>query len=161
MPNQEIKVYPPFIEIVSLLRKIPYLENANQVHYNLQISSLLQKNGWQAQVLAIPELPLRCDFAKEELLVEVEFGNARAYYQNYIKFALAGRRGRAKIGLLITPTAAFADFLCEIGRRAAEQQRTAGAKPVVYSGMMSYEKAEREFHHLSFLSWVAASCYLP
>jgi hypothetical protein len=151
MTQEEFQIYPPFIEIVSLLKTITFSENGNQAYYNAQINVLLQNNGWDYQVLAIPELALRCDFAKHDLLVEVEFGNARTYYQDYIKFSLAGRQGRAKVGLLITPTASFAGLLCDIGRRAAERRQTGRIKPIVYSGMMTYEKAEREFNYLTFL----------
>ena len=95
---------------------------------------------------------LRCDFEKNGIWVEVEFGNARVYYQDYVKFLLAARYQRARCGVLLCPTEAFAQLLCDLGRERAAAKRTlsSGTLPA-YSGMMSYEKATREFPHLKFM----------
>jgi len=95
---------------------------------------------------------LRCDFEKNGIWVEVEFGNARVYYQDYVKFLLAARYQRARCGVLLCPTEAFAQLLCDLGRDRAAAKRTLTSGPLpAYSGMMSYEKATREFPHLKFM----------
>jgi hypothetical protein len=41
--------------------------------------------GWQREQRVVDELGLKCDFEKNGIWVEVEFGNARSYYQDYVK----------------------------------------------------------------------------
>jgi hypothetical protein len=50
---------------------------------------------------------------------EVEFGNARAYYQDDVKFTLAAHYKTAEFGVLIVPTEQFARSLCKVGRQRA------------------------------------------
>jgi hypothetical protein len=83
---------------------------------------------------------------------EVEFGNARVYYQDYIKFLLAMRHRAAKLGILLCPTNAFAQLLCDLGQRRARVRSDDKSKQrPTYSGMMSYEKAMRELPFLEFM----------
>ena len=60
--------------------------------------------------------------------------------------------GLISLGGLVAPTADFANILCEIGREKAWQRanRQEVEEPT-YSGMMTYEKAAREFQHLKFM----------
>jgi len=90
-------------------------------------------------------LPLKSDFKKGVVQVEVEFGNARTYYQDYIKFMLAFNQRAAEIGVLIVPTEKFARLLCEVGRQKAVAK---GRKS--YSGMIHLEKVRRELAYLEF-----------
>ena len=55
-------------------------------------------NEWQKEIKAIPDLDLKCDYRKMAIQVEVEFGNARAYYQDYIKFMLSYSSKQIQIG---------------------------------------------------------------
>ncbi len=103
-------------------------------------------NEWQKEIKAIPDLDLKCDYRKMSIQVEVEFGNARAYYQDYIKFMLSYSSKQINLGILITPTLGFANVLCEIGKQKALQR---GRK--TYSGMMHFEKAFKEFQYLKAL----------
>ena len=82
--------------------------------------------------------------------MEVEFGNARSYYQDYVKFMLAKKYQSARLGVLICPTNSFASLLCELGRQRA-RENVVGERVPVYSGMMSYEKAVRELPFLGFM----------
>ena len=100
-------------------------------------------HGWEKEGKAIPELDLKFDFRKNGVQVEVEFGNARSYYQDYIKFMLSYASGFTFLGVLITPTFEFANILCEIGRQKALLK---GRRS--YSGMMNFDKAYREFAYL-------------
>jgi Restriction endonuclease BglII len=98
----------------------------------------------------VKELGLKCDFEKNGIWVEVEFGNARSYYQDYVKFMLARKYRAARLGLLLCPTTSFAALLCELGQKRA-RENSVSERPPVYSGMMSYEKAARELPFLGFM----------
>ena len=73
----------------------------------------------------------------------MEFGNARSYYQDYIKFMLSYLSQEIQLGALITPTIGFVNILCEIGKQKALQR---GRR--TYSGMMHFEKALKEFRYV-------------
>jgi hypothetical protein len=115
----------------------------NQADFNGLISAGLMDRGWQREQReqreqrVVPELGLKCDFEKNGVWVEVEFGNARSYYQDYVKFMLARKYRAARLGLLLCPTTSFAALLCELGQRRARENSVAEKSPV-YSGMMSY-----------------------
>ena len=100
----------------------------------------------------LKEIGLRCDFEKNGVWLEVEFGDARTYYQDYVKFLLTLHYANARLGVLLCPTNAFAQFLCDLGqkRAAAKKGDEIGRLPT-YSGMMSYEKAIRELPFLQFI----------
>jgi len=141
-----------FMELERCLMAIPYNEEFNQSHYNKGIASTLSGMGWKCETRILSEIGLRCDFEKNGVWVEVEFGNARVYYQNYIKFLLALRYRTAKLGILLCPTNAFAQLLCDLGQRRASIRRGGDIKRrPSYSGMMSYEKAMRELPFLDFM----------
>lgn len=133
-------------EIPAVLRTVEFRNDEGQSHYNRAISASFQDWQWDCERQVIPQLGLKYDFAKDGVQVEVEFGNARTYYQDYIKFLLAHRRQLAQVGVLLVPSEAFAKHLCEIGsQRAREKGRG------LYSGMIHFEKVHREFSHLEFM----------
>lgn len=139
-------------ELEQCLRVIPYDEEHNQSHYNKQIASTLSRMGWKCETRILDQIGLRCDYEKNGVWVEVEFGNARVYYQDYVKFLLALRHRAAKFGVLLCPTNAFAQLLCDLGQRRALMKRSDESKRrPSYSGMMSYEKAMRELPFLEFM----------
>lgn len=141
-----------FTEIQHRLASVGYDENYSQADYNRLIAVSLREAGWREEVRILRDIGLRCDFEKNGIWLEVEFGNARTYYQDYIKFLLAHRYDRARFGVLLCPTNAFAQLLCDLGqkRAAASKQARSGRRPS-YSGMMSYEKAMRELPFLEFI----------
>jgi hypothetical protein len=141
-----------FTELRRGLNRVRYDENYSQAEYNGRIATALDDLGWRKEVRILDEIGLRCDFEKNGIWAEVEFGNARVYYQDYIKFLLAMRHRDARLGILLCPTNAFAQLVCDLGQRraAARQAGGAGRRPS-YSGMMSYEKAVRELPFLEFL----------
>jgi len=141
-----------FKELERCLTAIPYNEEHNQSDYNKEIKSALYSMGWKCETRILSEIGLRCDFEKNGVWVEVEFGNARVYYQDYIKFLLALRHRTAKLGILLCPTNAFAQLLCDLGQRRAlvRSDDNTNHRPS-YSGMMSYEKAMRELPFLEFM----------
>jgi Restriction endonuclease BglII len=140
-----------FKELGRCLTAIPYNEEHNQSDYNKEIKSALSSMGWNCETRILTEIGLRCDFEKNGVWVEVEFGNARVYYQDYIKFLLALRHRTARLGILLCPTNAFAQLLCDLGqRRARVRSDNKSEHRASYSGMMSYEKAMRELPFLEF-----------
>lgn len=132
-----------FGEIEKIINGIKFKADEGQSFYNNAIEKEFSKYEWQSEIKAIPELDLKCDYRKGSIQVEVEFGNARAYYQDYIKFILSYFSKQIDLGILITPTLGFANILCEIGKQKALQR---GRK--TYSGMMHFEKAYKEFYYL-------------
>lgn len=137
-------------QIRESLSTIAYDDNLSQSDYNSRIKTGLEDRGWQSEQRVIKELGLKCDFEKNGVWVEVEFGNARSYYQDYVKFMLARKYRDARLGLLLCPTTSFAVLLCELGRQKAQANSVAERSPV-YSGMMSFEKAARELPYLGFM----------
>ena len=138
-------------DVNQVLRQVEYDPMFAQAEYNSRISQAFLTNGWREEVRILDQIGLRVDFEKDNLWVEVEFGNARTYYQDYMNLLLAGRYRAAKYGMLLSPTTAFANMLCELGQtRAAAKRGTTGKIPS-YSGMMTFEKALREFPYLSFI----------
>ena len=94
----------------------------------------------------IKELGLKSDFSKDGVQVEIEFGNARTYYQDFVKFLLANQYNDVSLGVLVVPSFSFAKHLCEVGRqRALKKGRTK------YSGMIDFDKVHREFRYLEFM----------
>ena len=132
-----------FGEVEKIINGISFKVDEGQSFYNREIERAFLEHEWRSEIKAIPELDLKCDYRKDKVQVEVEFGNARAYYQDYIKFMLSYFSKQIHLGILVTPTLGFANILCEIGRQKALQR---GRK--TYSGMMHFEKAFKEFHYL-------------
>jgi len=140
-------------EINDIISEIDFKFNEKQSYYNQRMKEGFLIRNWDCEKRVIRELGLKCDFRREKTQVEVEFGNARAYYQDYIKFLLAYNRGIISLGVLIVPTLSFANLLCEIGKKQAIERRKliGNYKIPIYSGMMNFEKAEREIKYLEFM----------
>lgn len=132
-----------FDEVERIINGLNFKVDESQAFYNREIERAFSDLAWEKEGKAIPELDLKYDFRKNGIQVEVEFGNARAYYQDYIKFMLSFLSKQIQLGMLITPTIGFANILCEIGKQKALQK---GRK--TYSGMMHFEKAYKEFLYL-------------
>jgi uncharacterized protein YlbG (UPF0298 family) len=132
-----------FAEVEKIINGISFKVDEGQAFYNREIERAFSALSWQKEGKVISELNLKYDYRKAALQVEVEFGNARSYYQDYIKFMLSYFSKQIHLGTLITPTLGFANILCEIGKQKALQR---GRK--TYSGMMHFEKALKEFQYL-------------
>jgi len=148
--QQEMDGFGEISQIRESLAAVEYDAKLNQADYNGLISNGLTSSGWNREQRVVPELGLKCDFEKNGIWVEVEFGNARSYYQDYVKFMLARKYRAARLGMLLCPTASFAALLCELGQKRARENSVSERSPV-YSGMMSYEKAARELPFLGFM----------
>jgi len=110
------------------------------------LSHFFEDWNWEAEKQVIPSLPLKSDFMKGAVQVEVEFGNARTYYQDYIKFMLAFNQKAMEVGVLVVPTEDFARTLCAVGRKKALAKGRHS-----YSGMIHIEKVRRELAYLAFM----------
>jgi hypothetical protein len=148
--QKEMEAIEEIGQIRESLAAIEYDAGFSQSDYNGRIRAGLEGQGWQSEQRVVKELGLKCDFEKNGVWVEVEFGNARSYYQDYVKFMLARKYRAARLGLLLCPTTSFAALLCELGQKRARENSVSERSPV-YSGMMSYEKAARELPYLGFM----------
>ena len=148
--QKEMEQFGEIGQIKDSLAAVKYNSGFSQSDYNGFINEELIRKGWNREQRVIKELGLKCDFEKNGIWVEVEFGNARSYYQDYVKFMLAKKYRNARLGLLLCPTTSFASLLCELGRQRA-RGNVVRERPPVYSGMMSYEKAVRELPYLGFM----------
>lgn len=135
-------------QVGRVLSVVEYTPGHGQAEYNTRISAAFSDHGWRREVRVIEQLGLRVDFEKDDIWIEVEFGNARTYYQDYIKLSLARRFHQAKCGMLLSPTQPMASALCEVGAARAALRRSASGPRPSYSGMMTHEKALREFPYL-------------
>jgi len=130
-------------EINAVIRCIETNDSEGQSYYNKAFNVSFKNWGWEPEKRVTPKLGLKCDFIKSKACVEVEFGNARSYYQDYIKFLIAYHNDLAMIGVLIVPTISFAKHLCKVGQSRAQIK---GRK--YYSGMIDFEKVYREFNYV-------------
>ncbi|MCX6344346.1 MAG: BglII/BstYI family type II restriction endonuclease [Armatimonadetes bacterium] len=136
----------PLAEIPAVVHAVPFAAQEGQSFYNRAFSHSFASWSWQSECRVMQELGLKCDFAKDGVQVEVEFGNARTYYQDFVKFLLGNHYCGVSLGVLVVPSVSFAKHLCEVGRqRAVEKGRTQ------YSGMIDFDKVHREFHYLEFM----------
>jgi len=148
-----IPYVPAFKDVSGVINEVKFKVGETQLYYNQKLREGFGNRGWSTEKPIIEGLNLRYDHRKENVQIEVEFGNARSYYQDYLKFSIAFNEGLISLGGLIVPTVDFANILCEIGREKAWQkakQQGLGRKPT-YSGMMTYEKAAWEFQYLKFM----------
>jgi len=150
LKQKDVKGFEEIGQIEVSLGEIAYDAGFSQSDYNGRIREGMENQGWQSEQRVVSELGLKCDFEKNGIWVEVEFGNARSYYQDYVKFMLARKYRAARLGLLLCPTTSFAALLCELGQQRARENSVSERSPV-YSGMMSYEKAARELPYLGFM----------
>ncbi len=151
LDEYNIRAVNEFQELQRCLASISYDAKYSQSDYNKLITDFLIATDWEKEVQVLKEIGLRCDFEKNGVWLEVEFGNARAYYQDYIKVLLASHYRNAHFGVMLCPTRAFAQLLCELGQKRAQSKHTNKDKAPTYSGMMSYEKAIRELPFLRFM----------
>ena len=136
----------PLAEIPAVIHAVPFIAQEGQSFYNQAFSNNFKSWNWESECRVIQELGLKCDFAKDGVQVEVEFGNARTYYQDFVKFLLGNHYCGVSLGVLVVPSVSFAKHLCKVGRqRAVEKGRTQ------YSGMIDFDKVQREFQYLDFL----------
>ena len=139
-----------YADLVHAIMAVNFIADYRQSDYNRVIADKLAGRNWTPEPVVVKGLGLHCDFQKNGVWVEVEFGNARTYYQDYIKFLVAEKFQQYQFGVLLCPTASLAGYLCELGKINAQSKRSDNRQSK-YSGMMTYEKAIRELPYLSHL----------
>lgn len=146
--NTELIHDERFIEIVDAIRNIPFQKTGRQMYYNSKIKRQLSEKAWlqEQDVVHDKRIRLKCDFRKDDMQLEIEFGNARTYYQDLIKFAMSYNAGIINIGGLLVPSPIFSKHLCHLGHLNA-LQKSDGIKSQ-YSGMMDFNKASVEFEYI-------------
>jgi len=147
--EEQLLTQEEFNEIISSVRNVEFFQDERQVYYNNKIDKELSVKGWlkeQKIVQTDPNVRLRCDFRKKAWQLEIEFGNARTYYQDIVKFAMSYSTGLMKIGGLIVPDYQFAKHLCLLGKKNAVANRP--SDDANYSGMMHFSKAVNEFEYI-------------
>ena len=137
-----------YADLLDAIFSVDFIANFRQADYNKMIAEKLTQRNWTSESLVANDLGLRCDFQRNGIWVEVEFGNARSYYQDYIKFLVAEKFQKYQFGVLLCPMESFAGYLCELGRINAQSKRSDNRQSK-YSGMMTYQKAVRELPYLS------------
>jgi hypothetical protein len=137
-----------FIEIVDAIRNIKFQQTERQIYYNSEIKRKLLDQNWLSEqpVVNDKRIRLKCDFRKAGFQLEIEFGNARTYYQDLIKFAMSYNAGMISLGGLIVPSTKFAMHLCFLGSMNAIKK--SNGKKSQYSGMMDFNKAAIEFDYI-------------
>jgi hypothetical protein len=97
--------------------KRPFLLPVDQAAMNGEIDARMRASGWMTEPVASGDLvpagiplDLRGDFARNEVFVEVEFGNAASLYRDFFKFQIANRTGTGQAAVLILATDKFAKF---------------------------------------------------
>jgi hypothetical protein len=75
-----IPYIPVFGEVSEVVGEITFEAGESQAYYNQQLKKGFVSRGWSADKRVIRPLNLRYDYRKENVQIEVEFGNARTYY---------------------------------------------------------------------------------
>lgn len=87
--REEVDLIAEVGQIGTTIADVAYDARHSQSAYNGLIKEQLKGQGWGPECRVVDDLGLRCDFEKNGVWVEIEFGNARSYYQDYVKFMLA------------------------------------------------------------------------
>ena len=124
-----------FSEIIEAIQNIKFKKNERQMYYNKRLKEEFTKLEWEYEknVVEDEKITLKCDFRKATSQLEIEFGNARGYYQDLIKFMMAYNSKYIDMGGLIVPSEKFAKHLCLLGKQEAIKKYNNPQK--TYSGM--------------------------
>lgn len=102
----------------------------NQTGYNMAFKAAFKKLGWQAQPLLLDNPRLIGDFQKDDVFVEIQFGNGATLYRDYYKFHYGLTHNLLALAVLIVPTAPKKFF---------------PTRPSSVNNMAEYALAERYF----------------
>lgn len=76
----------------------------HQAAYNAALKDEFSSLNWTNQPLLIDTPRLICDFSKNDIFVEVQFGNSSTLYRDYYKFHYGLTHGLLSLAVLIVPT---------------------------------------------------------
>ena len=101
-------------EIDSFIDNIKWKDNFNfflnsinyehQTAYNKALEYEFSKKGWTLQPLLYNDPKLIGDFQKNDIFVEVQFGNTATLYRDYYKFHYGLSHNLLSLAVLIVPT---------------------------------------------------------
>jgi hypothetical protein len=78
--------------------------NDNQTGYNKALEVEFRKRGWELQPKLYDNPRLIGDFQKNDVFVEVHFGNSATLYRDYYKFHYGFTHNILSLAVLIAPT---------------------------------------------------------
>lgn len=76
----------------------------HQTAYNKAFDQEFKKSGWELQPLLYNDPKLIGDFQKNDVFVEVQFGNTYTIYRDYYKFHFGLMHSLLSLAVLIVPT---------------------------------------------------------
>lgn len=76
----------------------------HQAAYNKAFDVELSKYGWETQPFLCEDPRLIGDFQKNDIFVEVQFGNSATLYRDYYKFHYGLKHNLLSLAVLIVPT---------------------------------------------------------
>jgi hypothetical protein len=96
----------------------PFLLPVDQGALNKSLETVLRTDGWTAQPVATGELTggagpprkWKGDFFRNDVFVEVEFGNVASMYRDFFKFQIANRAREGQVAVLVVATQRLAKF---------------------------------------------------
>ena len=104
----EIKEIDQCIDAVEWRRKFSIDMNGrkyeNQTGYNKALEVEFKKIGWEFQPKLYDNPRLIGDFQKNDVFVEVQFGNSATLYRDYYKFHYGLTHSLLSLAVLIVPT---------------------------------------------------------
>ena len=105
----------------------------HQKGYNKALELEFEKREWELQPKLAPELRLKGDFRKNDIFIEVQFGNSATIYRDYYKFHYGLLHKNLALAVLIVPT---------------EPRLFFPTRPESVVNMASFAFATRCFEHL-------------
>jgi hypothetical protein len=96
----------------------PFLLPVDQAALNKSLETALRAEGWTPQPVATGEViggagpprKWKGDFVRNEVFVEVEFGNVASMYRDFFKFQIANRAREGQVAVLVVATQRLAKF---------------------------------------------------
>ena len=76
---------------------------AHQSAYNKALEKQFLSRGWDSQPLLCKDPKLIGDFMKNDVFVEVQFGNSSTLYRDYYKFHYGLMHGLLSLAVLVVP----------------------------------------------------------
>ena len=110
-------------EIFAILSRVPWTsskaeaisEKGNKVFYQEAYNRLFQlefekEGGWKPQPVLLEEPKLKGDFLKNDVFVEIQFGNSATIFRDYYKFHMGLVKKLLSLAVMIIPTNQYAFF---------------------------------------------------
>ncbi len=79
-------------------------EYKHQTAYNKAFDAEFFKNNWQPQPMLYENPKLIGDYQKNDVFVEIQFGNSATIYRDYYKFHFGLTKNLLSLAVLIVPT---------------------------------------------------------